>query len=160
MKVFASFCSLLCMAFATSANAQWQYTNWGMSPDEVAAASGGEGARALSDPERQWDGVKIAAEGAYQSGSYNFDTEFFFTNEELVSVKLNLISDDLSTDASKLRHSLYAVYGEPFAESSGMMKIVTWHDAKKNNRLDLIVIGDLSVSLQYRPLRDASSSGL
>ena len=151
---------VLCLAWPSSASAQWQYTEWGMNPEQVVAASNGEVARAPSDPQREWGGVDIAAEGTYRSGEYEFKSIFYFERNELVSVHLELQSTDLAGDAIALRHSLYGVYGEPFDETTGIMTIVTWHDTKKNNRVDLFAIGDRSVELRYRPLKDDSAAGL
>lgn len=152
--------SPICLAWSAGASAQWQYTEWGMSPEQVIAASNGEVERAPSDPMREWEGVDIAAEGLYRSGKYDFKSIFYFSRNELVAVHLELQSSNLESDAIALRHSLYGVYGDPFDESPGLMTIVTWHDTKKNNRIDLLAIGDKSVKITYRPLRDASSAGL
>lgn len=160
MKPNVIFLSLLCLAWPANASAQWQYTDWGMSPEQVVAASNGEVNRAPSDPQREWEGVDIAAEGTYRSGDYDFKSIFYFTRNKLVAVHLELQSSDLAGDAIALRHSLYGAYGEAFDESTGMMTIVTWHDTKKNNRVDLFAIGDLSVEIRYRPLRDESAAGL
>ena len=157
---FAAFSLPFLLICSTAASAEWQYTEWGMTPQEVISASNGQVYLAESDPHREWEGVDIGAEGTYRSGDYTFDSVFFFSEGKLVSVKLDLDSERLTEDAIKLRHSLYGAYGEPFNESFGSMTIVTWNDTDKNNRLDLIAVGDLSVVLQYRPLRDANSSGL
>ena len=160
MKMKFFVLSVFCLAWPFSASAQWQYTEWGMSPEEVVAASNGEVARAPSDPQREWGGVDIAAEGTYRSGEYEFQSIFYFERDELIAVHLELQSAELASDSIALRHSLYGVYGEPFDETTGMMTIVTWHDTEKNNRVDLFAIGDRSVEIRYRPLRDESAAGL
>lgn len=154
-------CTVLFTAFlASPANADWQYTRWGMTPEQVASASGGTVTIGPGEPSQEYSGARIGASGRYSTGDYQFNSQFHFADLKLVSVRLKLTGVDLRGDGYKLKNSLDGAYGKPFSESSGLMSIITYHDKEKNNRIDLVIIGNRMTTLEYRPLRDANSPGL
>lgn len=148
---------LACVGLAlggSAARADWQYTRWGMTPGQVVAASHGAVSTSSGDPGDHVEGEEVGASGTYASGDFKFRAVFYFINDKLADIRLKL----LGSDPYALKNSLDGVYGKPFYDSHDGF-IVTYHDAKKNNRIDLVTIGDLA-TLEYRPLVDASASGL
>lgn len=146
---------LAMLAFGSPAQADWQYTRWGMTPTQVAAASGGAVVVGTGDAGDRYSGAEIGAVGNYRSGDYRFHAVFYFVNNRLSDIRLKLEG----SDAYALKNSLDGVYGKPFRESRNAYHLITYHDAAKNNRVDLLIIGD-SATLEYRPLKDASAAGL
>lgn len=75
--------ALFLMAFATPAMADWQYTRWGMTVDEVVAASNGS-AKKIKDrkDDRVWDLPRLVV-GTAQEGDVTFNVEFYFENNKL-----------------------------------------------------------------------------
>ncbi len=151
---------LAALSLAAPAQADWQYTRWGMSPEQVAGASAGSVSLDSGTANDEIPGEKVGARGTYSSGPYNFKVVFYFSERKLVDVRLRLISDNILDDAWKLKNDLDGIYGRPFAESGGIGPIITYHDPGKNNRVDLIIITNKFANLEYRPLRNASASGL
>ena len=143
------------MAMPGAAHADWQYTKWGMSPTQVAAASHGAVQVGTGDPGDKYDGADIGATGTYASGDYRFKAVFYFVGGKLSDIRLSL----LAGENYALKNSLLGVYGRPF-DASDDLGLTTWHDTAKNNRVDLLIIGSNSTSLEYRPLKDTSATGL
>lgn len=88
--------ALVCVAIslfaATSARADWQFTRWGMSPEEVVAASKGS-AVVLSgaDVRRYSRGDKAAMLAMpYIAESFTFNARFLFSSGKLAEVDLDL----------------------------------------------------------------------
>lgn len=155
IRVAACAAFIVLASNGTAAKADWQYTRWGMTPAQVAAASGGKVLAGVGRPGDRVDGQEVGAIGSYTSGVFKFEAVFYFVGGRLADIRLNLIAGDRYA----LKSSLDGVYGRPFRESGGGLSIVTYHDVKKNNRVDLFTIGELS-TLEYRPLVDRSAAGL
>ena len=142
---------------SSPALADWQYTKWGMSPAEVALASKGAASISNGQPGDRYAGAEIGAVGTYQSGDYSFDAVFYFVANKLADIRLKLANS--ASQAYRLKNDLDGVYGKAFDESKSLYHLITYHDVPKNNRVDLLIIGD-KATLEYRPLKDGSASGL
>ncbi len=155
MKAMTIGAVALFVATSAPAHADWQYTKWGMTPEQVAAASKGAVTVGTGDPGDHYAGADIGATGTYVSGDYTFSAVFYFVQGKLADIRLKMNGPD----GYKLKNDLDGVYGKPFYESGGNFPLVTYHDVAKNNRVDLLMIGS-STTLEYRPLKNASASGL
>lgn len=145
------------IAMSQPAYADWQYTRWGMSPAEVAAASEGQANLSGGESGQQVSGYDIGAVGTYKAGEYNFNSTFYFKNNKLSLVKLELMGNDVSG----LKGAIDGLYGKTFDQSvSPVHGVYIYHDREKNNRVDLLIIGYKSASLSYRPLVNSNASGL
>lgn len=146
----------LALVVASPAHADWQYTRWGMTPEETVASS--KGALVLSHGEagEQLPGSQLNATGSYQTGEFHFKARFYFVNNKLSEIRLILNDPELSTIA--LRHALLGKYGQPFSKNSDF--ITTFHDKDGGNRIDMIAIGSARTTLIYRPLVSEGASGL
>lgn len=157
MQFFRLILPLLIVALPAAAHADWQYTKWGMTPAQVAASSKGAVTVGKGDPGDESAGTEIGAIGTHVSGDYRFSVNFHFKAGKLSFVSLTL----LEGDPLGLKSTLMGLYRKPFTEKkSEILDMTTWQDTAKNNRVDLIIIGDSSTTLLYRPLRNASASGL
>src|SRR5687768_8936635 len=92
----------LCFVFAalalthpTNAVADWQYTRWGMTVDEVVKASKGQlkpcDAQLCSGQELRGTKDEVRLIGNYASGQYSFKAYFYFNKD---SKKLSIVSLD------------------------------------------------------------------
>jgi hypothetical protein len=120
--------AVLCSCLAVPAKANWAYTQWGMTPEQVAAASSGAvqvlplSQRTRNDADR-WE---LAAKGTYKDGSLTIDAGFTFDTQHggLTCVMYNVRGDDVTV----LRETLGKRYGKPFKErSSSIDQDVFWH---------------------------------
>lgn len=122
-------CLLLGLAVAggPAARADWAFTRWGMTPEQVVAASSGT-AHLVAPGERHRDEAdhwEIAAEGTGREDAvamrigYMFDTR----GRGLICVLANAAGDD----ATRLRDALLARYGKPSEDSSfGSVRTLAW----------------------------------
>jgi hypothetical protein len=80
------------MTTVEPALADWQYTKWGMTVDQVIVASNGQMARCPRVCGKEGETETSLATGAYKSGKFDFTAFANFDNRtgELTSVKLYL----------------------------------------------------------------------
>lgn len=149
-------CTLtLLAAQARPASADWQYTQWGMSPAQVTTASEG---RAVENRDRSLDagGLKAELAAPYQGASLPFTAVFLFgLRDRLAAVTLS--PRDIGV-CGKLPALLQAHYGPPVARE-GVDKALTarWNDYGNNNAVNFLDLGSGGCSIQYSRLRETQS---
>lgn len=85
MKCLCGLSLLIALCVVSPAHADWQYTKWGMSPEEVVAASNGK-AHLVSDAEatkyfRSAEYVIALAKGDHSADGEKFSVTFDFTRQ-------------------------------------------------------------------------------
>ena len=103
---------LTALLAAFPAHANWQYTKWGMTPEQVVAASGGR-AELLPLPQRpRIPPLETAATGEVQDGALTLRTAFLFNTDGggLACVSYGLTSRD---GADAFKALLVSRYGQP-----------------------------------------------
>ncbi len=146
---------------AAPASAHWQFTRWGMTPEQVQAASPtvqlGENRSASSSASR------VLASAPYSANGMSFDVRFGFdAGRRLNKVSLELA--DLS-QCTALNAALRSVYGEPMpGDRSPVYFLARWRDERGGNMVNLLAIGGLgrpdTCSVDYQPIRSREESGL
>ena len=122
---------------APVARADWGFTHWGMTPEQVVGASGGT-AHLIAPAARNRDVAghwELAVEGVVHDGGLTLDGGYMFDTRGggLTCVMYNAMGDDVS----KLRDSLVARYGRPREDSEfGPLRTLTWQTPDK---LDLAI---------------------
>jgi len=117
--------------------ADWAYTRWGMTPEQVAAASG-DAVTVLPPAQRtrnEDDHWELAAEGTYTDGMLSFAVGFTFDTQGsgLKCVMYNAMGDDVEA----LRIAMGKRYGRPSAESSfDTSQTLTW---RRPDNIELII---------------------
>lgn len=99
-------------AVTSSARADWQYTRWGMSPEEVIKASNGS-ARPTStaeQAERKRGNREAMASAEYRAGEVPFRADFLFAGGKLVMVALHLLDHQRRNE---VLNALSSRYGAP-----------------------------------------------
>lgn len=109
------------------AEANWQYTFWGSTPDDVIKASNG---RAIENTNRGRDmeGYRTLLKAPYQSGPFSFTAYFVFD----LSGHLKFVDlETISVDCTMLLAELSNTYGPPADRGSfGLRK---WWDKTNGN---------------------------
>lgn len=142
-----------------SAHADWQYSKWGMSPEEVTTASEGLAIKPVK-PDKYDDGLVIHLLSApYETGRFKFESKFWFdnTNSNLVMVQLDL--QDINK-CGLLRRELSDIYG---ASEIGLSKLVNddkWRDEDNGNIITLTSYDGAFCTLDYKPIVEPGKSGL
>jgi len=141
------------VALSAPASAHWQYTRWGMSPEEVQAAN--PALRPGIDRQNSFGGSLIRLSGSHREGGRDFIVQFGFDSEN----RLNTVFVE-PADPRDCRHMVAAVearLGRDTRDSflSELVDERTWQDVAAGNLLHLIAIGDMPVpdhcSLRYHP---------
>jgi hypothetical protein len=122
----------LAAGLSSSASADWAYTHWGMSPEQVAAASRGsvkvlDVGRQTRDDADHW---VLAAQGSFVDDALRLDVGFTFDTRTngLNCVMYNAAGGDVAT----LKAVLVKRYGKPASASSyGSTEILTWRQPDK-----------------------------
>jgi hypothetical protein len=153
---------LLAISLTPPAHADWQYTNWGMTLEEVLAASSGVAVR-LSEAETAAKAAPGSTRAAllkapYASGKFQFTAYFRFDQRtgELASVELDLRQAELS---SELLGALRQKYGEPRSEQrSQITNIVVWN--ADEDQISYVWLLTPMTRIDYQPLRSQDNAGL
>lgn len=137
---------------ATAAPAHWQYTKWGMTPAQVAAASKGKVA-APADPAEKAGNV-----GTYESGGRTFEAKFYYARGKLSEI---MLYSEPGNSCYQLRRDLEGLYGEPMSRRDNpVLAMYKWRDTKKGNVVTWSAIGGSRCILQYEGLGGVDPSGL
>ena len=160
---------VLACCSVSAAKADWEYTKWGMTPQQVVSASKNL-ARASTDPNDllpDSDGNVTKLVAPFQGGKFSFEAQFGFdAADRLASVTLVLddkvaqmdmesMNMDMPMDADRgichdLDMSINRAYGPPpyhgVNHSYGMEK---WQDKKDKNNVAYTVLFEVGCYVQY-----------
>lgn len=143
----------LILATPNPAAADWQYTKWGMTPDEVIAASNGAASESTPSPDSEPSEIVTLASADYVASGYEFWVSFGFSADRRLSeVSLSLRDSDKCV---YLADALDRRYGRPVSREGGLLTVITWHEPDSGNSSELQVFGDDEIiwcHLVYKPL--------
>lgn len=115
------------VAGAPGARADWGFTHWGMTPEQVVGASGGT-AHLIAPADRTRDVAdhwEMAVDGVIRDGSLTLNGGYMFDTRGggLKCVMYNATGDNVG----KLRDSLLSRHGRPRKDSEfGPLRTLTW----------------------------------
>ncbi len=149
----------------------WEYTKWGMSPQQVVSASNSL-ATPGSDLRPDSDGNVTRLVAPFQSGKFSFEAQFGFdATDRLASVTLVLndksagmdMDPDVKTDhgpCHDLRVSVNAAYGPPQGGGAVHMQysIETWQDQTNKNKITYTALDGVGCYVQYSALKSAAAA--
>jgi len=158
-KILLLSIALFSWAYSASAAANWQYTHWGMTVEQVKAASENKaqpipGDQAVTNP--KFPSLKAP----YTSGQYRFNAFFGFDQSKgtLNSVTLRLYNPD---QAGELMGWIKTQYGAPACHGHGGNRIGWAYWLSGDDVISIISstgAGGLSVTIVYEPRNTAPSS--
>jgi hypothetical protein len=165
MKLPGIVLALVCCG-ASATKADWKYTKWGMTPQQVVSASKNL-AREDSDLRPDSDGNVSKLLAPYQSGIFPFEAQFGFdAADRLSSVTLVLNDNSASMDMGadmKMNHggcqdldlSVNAEYGPPQGGGTADMlySVETWQDQKSKNNVKYTVLDGVGCYVQYSAIK-------
>lgn len=130
------------------AQADWQYTKWGMTKSEIIAASKGE-AREMRQGEDFLcnNGRKVIAvvQRKTLAGS-DFSVKFCaFADGRLSSIRL----DSTTANTYQLKQTMISQYGQPVSMERGDF---LWNDKKSGNTVIFSDIAGVVSMIEYKPL--------
>jgi hypothetical protein len=161
MKILAAVIVLM-VTLAGPAIADWQYTRWGMSSEELEAFGKGNIARIPPGQQKNYAGSSDAAllRSGYRADDVYFDVTYYFTNNRLSSV---LLKTESLTDGARARHTLEGLYGvperkEPIGGNFGTM--IRWRSERDGNMITFTnypVNGTDTFFIHYEPIPSGKS---
>jgi hypothetical protein len=152
----------------TAAQADWQYTKWGMTAEQALRAAGGQ----LRTPTIQERGARAAGDrqpelvGQHATSSFRFTVALFFGATPRSGLDLVvLMSEDRSRkQTGAIIESLRGLYGEPVQASvTRLAKTYRWRDERANNSIEVYdywFADNQGMQINYKPLRSGAEKGL
>ncbi|HEX8644753.1 MAG TPA: hypothetical protein VF702_12660 [Allosphingosinicella sp.] len=141
------------VALAGPASAHWQYTRWGMSPEEVQAAN--PALRAGEDRHHSFAGSLVRLSGTYREGGRDFVVRFGFNGENRLNTVY--VQPAVPRDCRRMVAAVEARLGRgtPRSQIRNILDIRVWQDSAAGNQLQLIAIGNMrapqSCTIRYHP---------
>ncbi|HVT59301.1 MAG TPA: hypothetical protein VHR45_12975 [Thermoanaerobaculia bacterium] len=166
MRVLALAWLALGMVTATPAVADWQYTKWGMTPEQVIKAAHSKSRQITRLVERQQGaaedagrvGQKALLSGEWSSGRFEFEVHFFFNpRRKLASVELTLAN---SEDEHVLANELTKRYGVPEDSGSVAGEFHRWRTQTEEIWFFGTIGAGFPTRVVYAPRHSADNSGL
>ncbi len=176
MKLLGIVLALVCCG-ASAAKADWEYTKWGMTPQQVLSASKIP-ARESSDLHPDSDGNVTKLVAPYQSGKFSFEAQFGFDATDRLSSVTLVLNDksagmdmdmdmDMGADMKNtdkgvchdLQVSVKTAYGPPQGGGSAHMQysIETWQDQNNKNNVTYTVLDGVGCYVQYSAIKAAGA---
>jgi hypothetical protein len=171
MKLFGIALALVCCG-ASAANADWEYTKWGMTPQQVVSAAKNR-TRKSSDLHPDSDGNVTKLVAPYQSGKFSFEAQLGFDAADRLSSVTLVLNDksagmdmgmgaDMNMDQGvchDLQVSVKTAHGPPQGGGSAHMQysIETWQDQKNKNNVTYTVLDGVGCYVQYSAIKSAGA---
>ena len=157
MKKALSLCGALLALTSAPAWANWQYTRWGMSSDEVFKAAKGRAAAIPESEQPAQSTVTTIAKltSTFSFGRFNFHVFFRFDRETggLFQVALSL---DKPADCRLLKQSLVDEYGKPIWDQTlSVVSTAEWLDEKQANGVLYLYLTTPECSVIYSAIDSA-----
>ena len=139
------------------ASADWQYTQWGMTPDQVKAASG-EVAQDNPDRRLDADGFSAKLTAAFKGEAIPFTAVFLFNAQDRLRYvtlsPVDRISCPLIVD------TLAAHYGPPEGRADMVhARTMRWDDVANDNLVVYLDLGGGDCTIQYSKLPPTRPDG-
>src|SRR5580698_8871299 len=179
MKLLGIVLAIACCS-ASAAKADWEYTKWGMTPEQVVSASKNL-AKPGSDRHPESDGNVTKLVAPFQGGKFSFEAQFGFDAADRLS-SVTLVLNDKSTDMDmdsmemddkSMHHmdmnmdqgichaldvSLNTAYGPPpYHGASHLYAIEKWQDQKNKNNVDYHALYQVGCYVQYSAIKPAGA---
>jgi hypothetical protein len=148
-KLIAALVGATILAAATPAAADWRFTKWGMTPEEVQAAAPDQ----VVPSGKKNKNIPLIIKGPYEIGGIKFDDVWFIFKAgklDKVVMHANFFKQD------ELAKALATAFGPPVdsdrSRIGGSVSVSTrnYRDVAKGNAVELYCLGDCAVF--YTPL--------
>jgi hypothetical protein len=160
MMIRAAAISATFLIMTAAAQADWQFAKWGMSLDQLIAASKGNVVKTTPEEARKQEmggGLGPAvAKSDYASNEINFSAYYYVTQGKLAAVRLLPVS---VSDGPRVADQLRKTHGKPVENKDQIgacgYKKLTWRDNAGKNLVTYIQVDcadSNSAAVQYEPL--------
>jgi hypothetical protein len=141
--------TLALIAVARPAAADWAYTKWGMTPEQVVKAAAGTAQITKSESTDDPD-LEMRVRGTYMAGPLRFEVTFGFRVSTGGLAFVSYWTDQAGQNAA-LKDLLVQKYGKPQSTQGTEQGVETWTwNRPGTDRIELdIPVGDPGVVIQY-----------
>jgi hypothetical protein len=154
MKLFGTVLALTCCG-ASAAKADWEYTKWGMTAQQVVSATKNL-ARESSDRRPDTDGNVTKLVAPYKSGKFSFEAQFEFDPADRLSAVTLLLTDKSS--CHDLQVSVETRYGPVQGGTSTSLYIIeNWQDQKNRNSVTYTAVYGSGCYVHYSGIKPAGA---
>ncbi len=171
MKRLGILLAFVCCG-ASAAKADWEYTKWGMTPQQVAGAAKNR-TKKSSDLHPDSDGNVTRLVAPYKSGKFFFEAQFGFDAADRLSSVTLVLNDksaamdmDMGADMNMnhgvchdLGVSVKATYGprQGGGAAHALYSIETWRDQKNKNDVKYTVLDGAGCYVQYSAIKSVGA---
>lgn len=121
---------MLCLGAGT-ARADWEYTTWGMTAEEVVDASHGKAVPSF-DRERDWEPYRAELKAPYTWHGYAFTAYFLFGPRDGQLRYISLVMDHAER-CPRLNTALRQIYGTPSIDiNKQVLSMASWWRTRDN----------------------------
>ena len=148
---------MVVMALSAPASANWQYTRWEMTPEEVKTASHGA-AQNNSDHGLDAEGVKARLTAPYVGEEISFTAVFLFDEDS--KLKDVTLTPKKQEDCLLMKSRLQNHYGQS-AENTDMVHagVTRWDDFDDKNLVVFLQLENNGCTIQYSKLHNTTPNG-
>ena len=164
MRVLIGVISAMALVWPISASANWQYTTWGMTIEQVETASKNAASPTTPTVAQQQSptdhSLTASLSAPYKSGAFSFTAYFMFDNAGKLA-GLHLVLESGNPDA--LIGAVRIKYGKPVSEDNdnNVLDSIDWYAAGDMIYIDKIGDGmNGQTSLDYKPRLNDDNKGL
>jgi hypothetical protein len=177
LRLLGIVAALACTG-ASAAKADWEYTKWGMTPQQVIAASKNVAKEDSTDLSPDSDGNVTKVVAPFKAGKFPFRAEFGFdAADKLSSVTLVLYDKSAGLDTHLQLHgeagavadadlgichdldtAVNFAYGEPlYTGANHIYAIEKWVDEKSKNNVKYTALVEVGCYVQYSVIKPAGA---
>lgn len=151
-----TYLTVAAMIFAFPAAADWQYTKWGMTPNQLTSSVPG-GVHTNDDRSRDATPMIARLYSDYSGGGMDFIAYFYFDGSDRLA-RVSLEPKDMGK-CSDLRFELSNAYGQPHDTSiSAVTDLAKWWSEETGNIVVFLQIGS-GCAVTYSALKEAGEVG-
>jgi hypothetical protein len=143
--------AVICLLYAMPAQAGFENTEWGMTPEQVEAAMSGKAKLSKGSKGKELEGKRIGNAGTYEVDEIEFSSTYYYDDRGLAQVSL----DAEFKQCTEVVRSVMAKHGQPKKVSDQIiLRLIIWHDEANSNRLRLLYSQAGICNLNYERLDD------
>jgi hypothetical protein len=140
----------------SAAEARWEATEWGMTPEQVAGAMAGSAPLSQGSRGDRLGGKTIGNVGEHRFAGARFRAVYYYDAGGLAHVALYRRSGN----CRDIQAALAAAYGRPVVVSDQLiLRLLIWHDRPAGTRIRLLLSTSLC-DLNYERLSDYEAHDL
>ena len=152
--------AVVAVILSVPARADWQYTKWGMSSEDLYALEQGKILKTSPSEETGQSNPYIGRaklKTSYKAGEIAYTAYFLFNNDKLAAVSLN---PEEPRQSQRVKSQLESTHGVPIStvQLGHGITITKWRDLTKGDMVWFLSVGE-NYSIRYCPIISDTAGG-